>query len=479
MDDVLSMPCKAHNALIFDLLKHSNYPDIRESPIKQLYVCKKNHQDALALWGDVADEVHTAGTSNFYLLADSSKTGRVTAREIHGQMIQFSLLRRWKYQCDRHHGASCRDSPFPASVLQTRPRWLVDTWTQSLVSGAQSNDYVALSYVWGNVTFFTTNRENIERLQTPGAFADITLPKTIQDALVFTKKVGERYCWVDALCIVQDDRAAKYAEIENMSSIFANASFTIIAEGSNSAYSGLPGISTPRKIDHAIYALGRGFKLLAERPSEVGKTAWSTRAWTYQEDLFSRRKMIFDTQSVRWECPRMACCEHLCGPRGPSSFQSEEVECCDRMSSRFPDSHVLRCFIENYNPRDLTYEEDALNAFSGVMKPLCNSLKHGFLSGLPLSFFDMALLWQPEGKAVRRVPIHDTTHLPSWSWAGWKCNLTDRNWLYWDDYMKPSEGCGWYDEAVIPLVSMVIPSGTRRRAYSNPFRMVRIQKRIL
>ncbi|OCL14616.1 heterokaryon incompatibility, partial [Glonium stellatum] len=92
-----------------------------------------------------------------------------------------------------------------------------------------SNNYVTLSYVWGDVNFFTTNQENLERLQAPGAFSHISLPKTIRDALILIEELRERYCWVDSLCIVQDDQKAKYVEIENMSVIFVNSSFTITA----------------------------------------------------------------------------------------------------------------------------------------------------------------------------------------------------------------------------------------------------------
>jgi hypothetical protein len=31
------------------------------------------------------------------------------------------------------------------------------------------------------------------------------LPKTINDAILFMKAMGERYLWVDSLCLVQDD----------------------------------------------------------------------------------------------------------------------------------------------------------------------------------------------------------------------------------------------------------------------------------
>jgi hypothetical protein len=32
-----------------------------------------------------------------------------------------------------------------------------------------------------------------------------SLPQTFQDAIVFTRKLGMRFLWIDSLCIVQDD----------------------------------------------------------------------------------------------------------------------------------------------------------------------------------------------------------------------------------------------------------------------------------
>jgi hypothetical protein len=43
------------------------------------------------------------------------------------------------------------------------------------------------------------------------------------------RDVGERYLWVDALCIVQDNDESKMRDIHNMGVIYANATFTIVA----------------------------------------------------------------------------------------------------------------------------------------------------------------------------------------------------------------------------------------------------------
>lgn len=43
------------------------------------------------------------------------------------------------------------------------------------------------------------------------------------------RALDERYVWVDALCIVQDDNDSKMQDIHNMGALYANATFTIVA----------------------------------------------------------------------------------------------------------------------------------------------------------------------------------------------------------------------------------------------------------
>jgi Heterokaryon incompatibility protein (HET) len=54
--------------------------------------------------------------------------------------------------------------------------------------------------------------------------------------------LGERYLWVDCLCIVQDDQESLYNQVNNMASIFGDACVTIIAAQGTSAHCGLRGL---------------------------------------------------------------------------------------------------------------------------------------------------------------------------------------------------------------------------------------------
>jgi len=89
-------------------------------------------------------------------------------------------------------------------------------------------------------------RTNIDQFQLDGSLTKketfSLIPPTVSDAMKFTEIIGERYLLVDRLCIVQDDIEAKHAQIHNMGSIYASASFTIVAALGNSANNGLRGI---------------------------------------------------------------------------------------------------------------------------------------------------------------------------------------------------------------------------------------------
>jgi hypothetical protein len=65
------------------------------------------------------------------------------------------------------------------------------------------------------------------------------VPKTFQDAIQFTRRIGIQYIWIDSLCIVQDDLDDMAHEIGNMASVYSNALFTIAAASASGPSDGL------------------------------------------------------------------------------------------------------------------------------------------------------------------------------------------------------------------------------------------------
>ena len=84
------------------------------------------------------------------------------------------------------------------------------------------------------------------------------LPRTIQDAIVFTRAMGVKYLWVDALCILQAkgprDKVHKadwLHEASRFGHYYQNSVLTLAATGASSSDQGLflprPGLSAPKE----------------------------------------------------------------------------------------------------------------------------------------------------------------------------------------------------------------------------------------
>jgi hypothetical protein len=69
--------------------------------------------------------------------------------------------------------------------------------------------------------------------------SEVDLPKTILGAIILVEQIGERFLWVDSICILQDDMAHKKETIPFMGMIYGNALFSIVAMTSHKADHGL------------------------------------------------------------------------------------------------------------------------------------------------------------------------------------------------------------------------------------------------
>lgn len=173
-------------------------------------------------------------------------------RILGAQYVDTNLLRRWRRSCNSQQHGGCRHNPIQYILAKTPPAYLIDTWSMCLIPGYENASYVALIYVWGKEPFFQINRANIHNLQVSNALKclhkKLGVPRTISDAMLVVQLLGERYLWVDAVCIVQDDEDMKHGQIKDMVSIYDNASITIMAhqgEDANYGLRGLRGISLP------------------------------------------------------------------------------------------------------------------------------------------------------------------------------------------------------------------------------------------
>ncbi|CAG8974521.1 hypothetical protein HYALB_00009056 [Hymenoscyphus albidus] len=479
-----SSTCDEHAKVIETYPHHDNIMDLPNFIGLKL----SNTVEYLSLWLDIAPGVDTSignGSeayerflemqrmrTRFVTLrllpsAEPECQGKPTARYRNNKWIDVKLLLQWKRLCDSRNYKTCHVVNDLTQENNFHPTWLVDTQRMCLVPGATGISYVALSYVWGEVPFFKTTRENISQLQQDFALAnpkELGIPRTISDALSIVSLLDERYLWVDALCIVQDHNHTKHTEINKMSMIYSGATVTIFAEDgedANYGLQGLQGISQPRDRSQpdAIFTPKEGYHFVVVNgdndsgPVATSESKWRRRAWTFQEDLFSKRCLIFKSKSVEWRCG--CCC--LVEDVDENLVKNHVItsrELRTDFLQAFPRLTNYGRIVNAYNMRELTHPQDAIYAFAGITTEPSRKFIGAFICGLPLLFFDVALCWQPkDGKCERRIPSakdkkpRESTKsgLPSWSWIGWRCSLDESPWRTGtNQYAK-----NWYPPATI------------------------------
>ncbi|KAL6365790.1 hypothetical protein LRP88_00365 [Fusarium phalaenopsidis] len=76
------------------------------------------------------------------------------------------------------------------------------------------------------------------------------LPKTLQDSITTTHRLGIQYIWIDSLCIVQDDSNEKAQDIAQMGEVYSQAYITLSASSAASVTEGfLQTRSIPQPLD--------------------------------------------------------------------------------------------------------------------------------------------------------------------------------------------------------------------------------------
>jgi hypothetical protein len=370
---------------------------------------------------------------------------------INPEWIEKRLIRDWKAKCDLQHGKKCQLAHITPNLNRYRPNLLIDTWRMCLTKSSSTEDYITLSYVWGQAPTLKSVQGNLEFFQQPGTLGReeifSKIPRTIRDAIALTELLHERYLWVDSLCIIQDDETNSHDQITKMASIYANSVLTIVAADGEDANYGLRGIrmaSLPRNRPQQTSKLPNGAQIVEPNYSTPEGSTWSRRGWTFQESLFSRRKLIFCCDSVRWECSEATSYEDVTLKYQGYIHDRGRLDAIFRMqisklfTKTWPDISGYSQLVCDFNHRDLTYPEDVLDAFSGITTPLSTVFQGGFLYGIPEMFFDVALLWEAQSLLKRRVPqlsVGPNSSLPSWSWMGWHGAVNLRGWNSGADYI--------------------------------------------
>jgi hypothetical protein len=346
------------------------------------------------------------------------------ARAADNKYFDVTLAKEWLHQCDYTHGVECSmGSRLKGSSTQFR---LIDIESQCVVPAPETCKYTALSYVWGKHVYQPTlTTENRRALQNSGSLSSLDIPRTILDAMDVCRKLGLRYLWIDSLCIIQDVSDDIKEQVAHMDIVYRRAYLTIIIATGKDCNTPVPSISTPRNSIQRTADLGDmtvGTSLLRIR-DEILKSTWSTRAWTLQEYALSFRSLVFTPRQVIFSCAEGVRREDM------TAYFNTLIPRKDRymlpivldfyLANRVQDDilkEVYAPLVTMFTKREITYSQDILKAFSGILGALRGTFPR-FVWGLPHESprqFQYAMIWFSQDEMKRRPGF------PSWSWAGWE-----------------------------------------------------------
>jgi hypothetical protein len=303
-------------------------------------------------------------------------------------------------------------------------------------SRGETAAYICLSHCWGKSQHITTELGTLPARKAKIAWNE--LPKTFQNAIVFTRRLHIRYIWIDSLCIIQNDPTDWSKQASKMPEIYENAYVTLAATFSSDSSTGcftradecykaqafavedLDGkkhqLFVRRHVPHSKIT-GRHHKLEIDEEYPL-----LTRAWVLQERLLSPRVLHFGRHELFWECKASAACECSFLDQAEPEYL-DKVQHQERLNSNRNNHaelvHAWHQIVELYTTLNMTYEKDKFNAISGLARRV-NRMESDYVAGLWMDSLVADMLWEvlvpSERPSVWRAP--------SWSWASVNSRVT-------------------------------------------------------
>ncbi|KAH7312978.1 heterokaryon incompatibility protein-domain-containing protein [Rhexocercosporidium sp. MPI-PUGE-AT-0058] len=357
----------------------------------------------------------------------------IIRNSIAGSAMAYSTIQEWLKECNISHrsNGSCqqRTTSFtPTRLIEVGSK--NNTYSPKLVLNPKiPTSWCCLSYCWGGDQPVKTTTATIESHTSSIVFAD--LPKSLQDALIVTAKIGMQYIWIDCLCIIQDDPEDLAKELSTMSSIYKYADITISASSAHGVSNGFLQERTWRPISTP-------FALSLQTPDSQTGTVQITdynsydfqsqdpvhsRAWIFQEQLLSSRVVDFSSMMVRWHCATIS--------RNDAGWPEPEPEVGDSLMSMFSALNIMNrqsqrgeesspeyfwsWIVQEFSKRNLSFAGDKLLAVSAIAQEMGERRGDQYMAGMWQSSLLETLLWMREAKLPVKRP--ERYRAPSWSWA--------------------------------------------------------------
>jgi len=373
----------------------------------------------------------------------------------------FEIAKQWLEDCSFNHmkcSANEGAGPIP------KPTYLLDVTVKGpkgapgikLVDGEfldPFTEYVTLSHCWGisrdpNIKRIRLHKRTLAPLRQGVACS--SLPRTFAEAALATAKMGYRYLWIDALCIMHDSEKAVLDQVANMHRIYSEATLNLSATGATDDSAGLFYNRNVLALQPVTVEVADSLGIASGTYKILRNTVWedlidtspiAQRAWIFQERCLSKRTLHFTRNELLWECQQMCCSEVF--PKGlpvtvknateqeqrnngvtapPEAFKSESRLLLPAPRTSFNKRmHHQRTgnwhsLVEMYTEGRQTYTSDKLLGISGLARQ--------YMSRNRLRPSDYAAgLWRPSMPHSLLWRIHDggrrpgKYRAPSWTWA--------------------------------------------------------------
>lgn len=357
----------------------------------------------------------------------------------------FETARHWLTQCSKNHKVSCgrlgnKSTRLPTRVIDVGSSDGLATVPRLIVNPQFSAPYAALSHCWGGNIDFRLTKETLADncIAMP---LDI-IPRNFCDAILMTRKLGIRYLWIDALCIIQDSGEDWAHEASLMMPYYQGSLVTICALDSPSSNAG---ILHEGRGQHVV--LEDGIHIIQKAPRElqhaIASSQLSCRGWCLQERLVAPRILHVGLLQIHWECTQTQASEN--GAPGLDSRRWQHGRFTDKLMKLKRDlrekaiqdglAHMdcWHAVVEDYTTRQLTYDSDVFPALAGAAELTRSSSNRAltYAAGLWVEHMDEGLLWGPKIKQEigRKAPGFSfceelqrcaVRRAPSWSWASVK-----------------------------------------------------------
>ena len=300
--------------------------------------------------------------------------------------------------------------------------------TQNLVK------FAALSYRWGADTQSATLKENVDQRYQTLTTSDF--PRTLQDAIHVTRRLGLEYIWIDRICIIQDDNDDWAKEASLMANIYETAYVVLSATATADCGDGFlqRRLKPPLVIQYThigqedceVRARLRQGHNCGKWPLQVAYPLLQ-RGWCMQERLLARRIIHFLPDEIIFQCENGQECECGAASKGdtyaeladfPSLRRASDIESSEPREPKF--SWKWMSIVSDYSKMGLTYGDDTLPALSGLAACMEHLKPGNYIAGHWQHNIVSQLGWRVNPKFLGRrwkCPEDADVIGPTFSWS--------------------------------------------------------------